>query len=203
MAIAEVDWEWIADARHLHLTGITPALSEGCADLVAQAARLAHKLGKTVSFDINYRRKLWPPDRARSVISEIIREMDLLFSPATDAAEILGLSGSPTDIARALQQQFALRNVVVTSGKSGCVALEGEQLHTVDALESTEVDRVGGGDAFDAGVLDGFLDGDLGRGLRFGVAMAAIKYTIPGDQLIANRAEIEAVASGVSTHIVR
>ncbi len=199
----EIDWSLIEASRHLHLTGITPALSEGCAKAVRTAAKEARKRSLSVSFDVNYRRKLWPPDHARSVLSEIILDADLLLCPVADAEEVFGLTGSAEQIAREFQQRFSTQNVVVTAGKDGSIALEGEVVHKADALESFEVDRVGGGDAFDAGVIDGYLDGELERGLRFGVAMAAIKYTIPGDQLIATRAEIEAIASGVPARIVR
>src|SRR5262245_16012440 len=72
----DMDWSCLDGARHLHLTGITPALSEGCAEVVAQSVVEARKRSQTVSFDVNFRRKLWPPDKARNVLSEIILGVD-------------------------------------------------------------------------------------------------------------------------------
>ncbi len=66
-----------------------------------------------------------------------------------------------------------------------------------------EVDRVGAGDAGNAGILHGSLDGDLETGLRYGAAMASLKHTIPGDELIATREEIEAIMNGAGTSIRR
>jgi 2-dehydro-3-deoxygluconokinase len=75
-------------------------------------------------------------------------------------------------------------------------------LHS-DNIPATEVDRIGSGDAGNGGILHGYLDGDLATGLRYGSAMAALKLTLPGDELIASREEIEAVMSGVSVGVHR
>ena len=162
----------------------------------------AQARGLTVSLDVNYRRKLWLPEHAAETLAPLIPQANLLFCTQADACDVLGFSRKPDGIAQSLRKAGA-RTVVVTAGAEGVFALHGEESYHVPAIPLTEVDRVGAGDAFSAGVIDGFLDRDIERGLRFGVAMAALKHTIPGDELIATREEIEAVASGASTEIRR
>ena len=70
--------------------------------------------------------------------------------------------------------------------------LDGDEFHEAQPLPLVAIDRVGAGDAFDAGLLWGFLQDDLPKGLRYGMAMAAIKHTIPGDEFISSIEEVEA-----------
>jgi 2-dehydro-3-deoxygluconokinase len=190
------DWTHLDQARHLHLTGITAALSESCAETVLHAAQQARRRGLSVSIDVNYRSKLWSPEQARRTLSGILPSADILICALADAAEVFGLTGSAEQTARAFQRDYGIPQVVLTMGAEGAVARAGEQEYRCAGIPATEVDRVGAGDAFDAGVLHGFLDGDLEKGLRYGTAMASLKHTIPGDLLIATREEIEAVMSG-------
>lgn len=203
----EVDWDHLHDARHLHLTGITPALSASCAATVLQAAQLAESKGLTVSFDVNYRSKLWSGYRAAEAIEPILKHVDLLICAARDAAEVFGLTVEPEAACRTLYDRYGVPNTVVTASEQGVWAVRHVNSRTNQCYQppipAAEIDRVGAGDAFSAGVIDGFLDGDLQRGLFFGVAMASLKHTIPGDELIATRAEIEALASGGEPHIQR
>jgi len=199
----EVDWTHLDGARHLHLTGITPALSLSCAATVDRAAREAKARGLTVSFDVNYRSKLWTPARARETLAPILANVGLLFCPAADAQTVFGLTGEPEAVARALQETYGVPTVIVTAGGEGATAVQDGRALQVAAIPSAEVDRVGAGDAFDAGVLHGFLDGDLEMGLRYGAAMAALKRTMPGDELLTTREEIEAVVNGAAMGIRR
>jgi len=190
---SEVDWSHLEQARHLHLTGITSALSAGCAASVARAAQEARAKGLSVSFDTNYRRKLWPPGQAKSVISSVLPSVNLLFCPRDDADIVFGVKGTSARIARHLQQTFGVPAVVVTGSPDGVAAVDGERdLHSRN-IRAMEVDRIGSGDAGNAGIIHGFLDGDLATGLRYGSAMAALKLTVPGDELIVTKQEIEAV----------
>ena len=200
---ADINETLLRQARHLHVTGITAALSASCAEAVATAVRKAKEHGRTVSLDVNYRRKLWPPEAARQTLEPLLPSVDLLIAPAADSAEVFGTKGEPELIAGELRQRYKVPNVVVTAGAAGAFAVTESGPLNAEALDAGEVDRVGTGDAFDAGVLHGFLDGDLELGLRYGAAMAALKRTIPGDMLIATPEEIESTLSSASTGIHR
>jgi 2-dehydro-3-deoxygluconokinase len=199
----EVDWPRVHLARHLHVTGITAALSESCAETVAHAVNDARTRGMSISMDVNYRAKLWSCEKARETLTPIIRNVDLLLSTIGDASNLFGVSGSPTEVARRLQSRLGPKTVVVTGSPSHVAAAHGESVLRADVIQSREVDRVGAGDAGDAGILHGYLDGDLELGLRYGCAMAALKQTMPGDELIAARSEIEALVRGVHSGIQR
>ncbi len=199
----EVDWSHLDGARHLHLTGITCALAPGCLATVDRAIQEAKGRGMTVSLDVNYRSKLWPPERARETLQELLPRVDLAVCPVGDASTVFGLEADGSGTARVLQSRYHVPRVVVTAGAEGAFAVDGDREYHAEAISAQEIDRVGGGDAFAAGVLDGFLDGDLERGLRYGVAMAALKRTLQGDELIATREEIEAVVAGAASGIHR
>jgi 2-dehydro-3-deoxygluconokinase len=199
----EVDWSLLDGSRHLHLTGITPALSESCAATVERAGQEARARGLSVSFDMNYRSKLWSPTQARDAVVPILKHVDLLFCPTGDATAVFNLGGAPAQVARALQQKLGVKTVVVTGSRAGVEAVDGELALRADVIPTTDVDRVGAGDAGNAGILHGYLGGDLATGLRYGSAMAALKHTVPGDELLSSTEEIEAVVSGVCAGIHR
>lgn len=198
-----VDWDQLDRARHLHITGITAALGEGCALAVAHAASEARRRGLTVSLDVNYRSKLWTTDKARETLIPILRDVNLLFCPMGDAAQVFGITDSPARVARALQQKYRVHSIVVTGSPEGVAAVHGDQTLRSDNTRAMEVDRIGSGDAGNAGILHGYLDGDLQKGLRYGSAMAALKLTVPGDELIVTRQEIEDVVNGVTGGVRR
>jgi|SRR5579872_7075639 len=194
----EVDLALISGSRLLHLTGITPALSPYCAKAVARAVALARESGTPVSFDTNFRSRLWSAAAARETLEPLLAGIDLLLCPQGDAEALFGLTGAGADVAASLRERFVAKAVVVTCGEEGAAAACDAGLLSVPACPSPYVvDRVGRGDAFNAGVLMGLLTGDLMLGLQYGAAMAALKQTMPGDLLITSRAEIEsALAQG-------
>jgi 2-dehydro-3-deoxygluconokinase len=200
----ELDEDAIGRARLLHLSGITSALSPSCADAVAHAITAAERKNTRVSFDINYRAKLWDAESARRTLEPLLPHIDLLLTPLTDAALLFDVTGTGPDVARELKARYGVGTVVVTCGGEGAVACDdqGDQAAAPYALGQV-VDRVGAGDAFNAGVILGYLQNDLRAGLEYGVAMAALKHTMPGDLLLSTRQEIEAARSGASTHIRR
>jgi 2-dehydro-3-deoxygluconokinase len=194
----------IAGARLLHLTGITPALSSGCAAAVETALLMAKEAGTAVSFDVNYRAKLWSPEAARRALEPLLPRIDLLVTPEADARLLFGLEGDGTDVARAFRARYGVGAAVVTGGEGGATACDdagdwSASPHTLGQV----VDRVGAGDAFNAGVLMGYLQGDLALGLQYGTAMAALKHTMPGDLLLSTRAEIERVRARSESGIRR
>lgn len=200
----EVDATRIAQARLLHLTGITPALSPSCAEAVARAIALAKQTGTAVSFDVNYRARLWTPEAARRMLEPLLPQVDLLLCPLRDAETVLGMTGDGPDAARQLRARYGVGTAVVTCGEDAVAACDDRGDHFVMPLAVTNVvDRVGAGDAFGAGVLMGYLQGDLALGLEYGVVMAALKQTMPGDLLLSTRAEIEAARAGSGSAIQR
>jgi 2-dehydro-3-deoxygluconokinase len=201
---AEIDAERIASARLLHLTGITPALSPYCVKAVARAMAIAKESGTRVSFDTNYRSRLWSPETALREMEPLFANVDLLFCPHGDAATLFGLTGSGAETAAALRERYDVEAAVVTCGEEGAAAATAEGTVAVAACHAPHVvDRVGRGDAFNAGCLMGYLRGDLTLGLRYGAAMAALKQTMPGDLLLSTLAEIEAALAQAPAGIRR
>jgi 2-dehydro-3-deoxygluconokinase len=191
MTPAEMPWEVVRASRHLHLSGITPALSASCRAVAARAVSEARAAGATISLDVNYRSKLWSPAEAAAALAELIPSVDLLITTAVDAALLFDLTGAPDALARSLHDRFGVPVAVVTLGAEGVTACDADGCHHVSCFPATEVDRVGAGDAFDAGLIYGYLQGDLPKGLSYGMAMAAIKHSLPGDEFVSSLAEVE------------
>jgi len=188
----DFDWALLDDVRHLHVTGITPSLSETCAATVERAIAEATHRGRTISFDVNYRSRLWSPEQAAATITPWLEGIDLLITTGEDARALWGVRGAPRDEARALRDRVGAMRVVVTLGGEGALLWDGDAFLEAAGLPLQAVDRVGAGDAFDAGLIWGFLQDDLPKGMRYGMAMAALKHTIPGDEMVASLDEVEA-----------
>src|SRR5690606_19370913 len=119
----------IAAAHWLHLTGITPALSESCAATVQTAMQHAHQHGLTVSFDVNYRALLWPPPAAAKGLEPFCREADYVTIALRDAVNLFSAPDDTEQAARSLQQRWG-GTLIITSGDSGAVAYDGTTLAT-------------------------------------------------------------------------
>jgi 2-dehydro-3-deoxygluconokinase len=138
------------------------------------------------------------------VLKQILSQVDLLLCPLSDAETVFGMTGTGEEVAYQFREEFGIDSVVVTCGGDGGRAIDSRGEWSVGAYSlGTVVDRVGAGDAFDAGVLYGYLQGDLRLGMEYGSAMAALKHTVPGDLLIATKAEIELVLQGAGGGIRR
>lgn len=205
----EVDWAYVRTARVVHLTGITPALGAGPRRLVERAIAEVHAAGGLVSFDVNYRARLWAPEAARQVIEPLLEAVDLLLLGRTDLRALfpdLATDAVATDdeaALRALAARFRPRVAVLRCGAQGALALAGDALERCPALPAAEVDRLGRGDAFTAGFLYGYLEGSVAQALRYGVAIAALKMTYPGDACWATRADLQQALAAEATDIVR
>jgi 2-dehydro-3-deoxygluconokinase len=176
----------------LHLTGITPALSPSARAACLAAVEEAQAVGAPVSFDVNYRSKLWPTDLARAPLTDLACRCDVLFAGVEEAG--LLLSSSQTDAAVLARQLagFGPREVIVKDGARGCAAvIDGEEL-VLPALPVVVVDPVGAGDAFVAGYLAERLAGEPPSvRLRTATAMGAYAVTVPGDcELLPTRREL-------------
>jgi 2-dehydro-3-deoxygluconokinase len=187
-----IDWASVfAGARWYHVSGITPALSEAAAQVTAESLAAAKKAGLTVSYDLNYRSKLWSAKQARAVQEPLLEHVDVLITTAEDARVVFGLGAESHDT---LQKRFDLSAVVITLGEGphAAVALVDGKTHTAPRYEVEVVDRIGAGDAFSGGLIVSRLENrGWDEAVRFGAATAALKHTIPGDFCLVSRNEVE------------
>ena len=199
LRIEEINWELLLDTRLLHLTGITPALSPSCREIIAEAIQRAHARRVPVSFDINYRQKLWTEAEAAETLLPLIRDVELLFCSRADAARLFHLDGSLQQIARELLALSGAERVVITSGEGGALLGDGNEWQHEPARPTRILDRLGAGDALAAGVILGWLENDLAAGLRYGVTLAALALSQSGDMVVTNKTELQALSQQSST----
>jgi len=189
------DADYLSGAKFLHLTGITPALSEDCRSFTLWAAREVRASGARVSFDVNYRSKLWGTKEAREFVEEILPDVHLLFAGDEEARALWGRDDE------ALMQELARKGpeeVVLKTGGTGSLALaEGKSLEH-PAFAVAEVDPVGAGDAFAAGYLAGHLwNLPAKERLRVANAMGALSVATLGDyEGLPDRDELRAFLEG-------
>lgn len=205
MTAADVAFDLIAQARWLHLSGITPALSESCRELTLAAATFARSKQIPVSFDVNYRALLWSPQQAGQTLEPILQQCDVIFSAHRDAQNLFGAAANAEQAARELRARFGCKHMVLTIGEEGAIACTAEAIEQQDSFHVAHpVDRIGAGDAFDAGYIAAQLRGlPLDAALRFGNAMSALKMTVPGDLALISPAEIEQMLAGSKLASVR
>ena len=203
MTAADLDWDVLLGAKVLHVSGITAGLSDSSHAMVMEAIRRARAAGVTVSFDVNFRAKLWSAATAGERLRPLVAEADILFCKSADAAALFGCAGEPRAQLEALAKLTRAKTIFLTLGERGAALLDQGEYVERPALPVQIVDRIGGGDAFAAGALDGFLDGDLRAGLERGVAMAAITLSQHGDRVLTSRAELEAVLAQPQRDVAR
>lgn len=185
-------------ARWLHLTGITPALSDGGRAAVVRALDLARAAHLTVSFDVNLRRRLWPDEVAAPVLRSLAAGADIVLGSPDELAAIAGRPDEGTthaaDLARAVLD-LGPSLVVVKLGSGGAVAVsrDGESVAAPAMAGATVVDPVGAGDAFCAGFIAARLEGaDLAHALRAANACGASAVAASGDMAgLPERAELD------------
>ena len=185
-----IDWTSVfAGARWYHVSGITPALSEGAAQVTAESLVAAQKAGLTVSYDVNYRSKLWSAEQARAVQEPLLEHVDILVVTQDDARLIFG-----ADAPESLARRFKLKAVAMTLRDNPCsaIVLADRTRHVTPRLTVDTVDRIGAGDAFTGGLIVSRLEKrDWDEAVRFATATAGLKHTIPGDFCLINRADVE------------
>lgn len=209
------DFSWddiFSGANWFHFTGITPALSEDAVFLTREAIKQAKKHKLTISCDLNYRKKLWSTDKARHVMSELMEDVDICIANEEDAEKVFGIaSGSDVDkgelqldnyqkVAEELIARFGftyvgshLRESYSASENGWQVILyDGKQMYSSKKYRIHIVDRVGGGDAFSAGIIYGFLMGkEIQEIIEFAAAASCLKHTVPGDFNMITVEEVE------------
>lgn len=218
------DWKTIfSDANWFHWSGITPAISQGAAEVCLEAVKKAKEMGVTVSCDLNYRSKLWKWGKtAREVMSELVRYVDVAIGNEEDADKIFGIKAPDVDIttgkvdakkylfvAKRLKKEFPnLQEVAITLRGSisashntwSAVLYDGETFYKAPVYQITHiVDRTGGGDAFAGGLIYGLLTygNDLQKVLNFAVAASCLKHTIPSVFNLTTIEEVEKLMKGV------
>jgi 2-dehydro-3-deoxygluconokinase len=199
----DLDWDYVGRADWLHMTGITPALSEICQESIKQITVRAKARGCKISFDVNYRSLLWSQSEARSTLHEILPHMKVLIATEADAKMLLGQTLEPEELLSNLFRRYAPDVAVITCGASGSVAQDADRVYRSHGYEVCTVNRSGAGDAFDAGLLYGYLTSDLETGLDYGSAMAALKMTIPQNTPLIERADVERLLTGKGLTVVR
>jgi 2-dehydro-3-deoxygluconokinase len=202
MSPSDLDAAYLGSARFLHLTGITPALSQSCHETAFAAAEMARATGVKIVLDPNYRSKLWDPPEAQQVLRDLASHCDILL-PGTDEAELLTGLSDPERAARELQS-LGPELVVVKLGAQGALALDPDGQLTRAPAPHLEriVDPVGAGDAFAAGLLSGLLRGfGLADALGLANRCGALAMMSPGDMEALPR--WEEVASESTTSDIR
>lgn len=209
----EIDPAVFTGARLFHVSGITPALSPSCLEATLAAIDAARAAGAAVSFDPNYRARLWSIEDARAAYARILPGVDILFATGEALRTFFDIDERDDEAAAgAALARFDLRAVALTSreqayafrGTIGALAVAGGRTYHARTYELEIVDRLGGGDAFAAGFLHGYLAGDIERGVAWGQALAALQHTIPGDFPLFTRGEVEELlAAGGGTMRLR
>jgi 2-dehydro-3-deoxygluconokinase len=218
-----IDWALVfRGARWFHVSGITPAISDSAAKVTSESLVAAKKAGLTVSYDLNYRSKLWKPDKARAVQEPMMEYVDVLMTTEEDASVVFGIGAKDTyehleaepydDVARTLAERFDFDAVAVTLREnplvllnrwSGIVAAEGS-VHRAPQYEVEVIDRIGAGDAFSAGLIVARLEGrGWDEAVRFATATSALKHSIPGDFCLVTRAEVDLLLRGRNLRVSR
>jgi 2-dehydro-3-deoxygluconokinase len=224
----EVDWKKIFQgAKWFHTSGITPALSDSAAAATLEALQAARQAGLTVSYDLNYRGKLWSPEKAQAVQEPMMEYVDVLITTEEDTSVVFKIKAegrtvekgftevsaeSYKDVARRLHEKFQFKAVAITLRENPLVwrntwtaIAYAEGTFYDDVKYDLEiVDRIGGGDSFSAGFIYGRLvKNSYEAAIRYGNAFSALKHSTPGDFNWATLAEVESLMKGASLRVAR
>jgi 2-dehydro-3-deoxygluconokinase len=218
-----IDWEAVLDgADWFHWTGITPAISQGLAEACLEGLQAARHLGLTVSCDLNYRAKLWKWGRTPGeAMQELVPYCDIAIGNEEDAEKVFGIRATGADVASGVvradpyrpvceelarrfpnlkQIAITLRGSLSASRNTWSAALwDAGRFYTGLTFDIADiVDRVGGGDAFAAGLIYGLraYGEDRQRALNFATAASCLKHTIVGDFNLVSVAEVEKLMGG-------
>ncbi|TDB74033.1 sugar kinase [Micromonospora sp. KC723] len=180
-----------AGARMLHLTGITPALSDTAREATRWAAEAAAAAGVPVCLDVNYRARLWSRNAAREALTPLTWSASTVVASA-DELDLVGAPGADESTVVAELFRRGVRTVLVKVGADGARAHTPDGVQHAGVLAVTAVDTVGAGDAFTAGYLSGWFDGlDLAGRLRRAATLGAFAVSSRGDcEGLPRRAEL-------------
>ena len=218
-----IDWDKaFNDAAWFHWTGITPAISQGAADVCLEAIKKANEKGITVSCDLNFRKNLWKyGKKANEVMPELVKGCDIILGNEEDAEMSLGIKPEGVEVksghihaeaylsvSKKIMERFPKAKKVITTlrtsisadhNKWSGVLYNGKKFFEAPVYDITHiVDRVGGGDAFMGGLIFGlvtFKDDDQ-KALNFAVAASCLKHTISGDFNLVTVDEVKKLMAG-------
>ena len=215
----DFDWDKIFEnVGWFHFTGITPALSDGMAEICLTALKKAKEKGITVSCDLNFRKKLWSKEKAGKVMGELCHYVDYCIANEEDAKDVFGIEADNSDIyggkldrdgyisvAKKLTDRFNFKGVAITLRESksandndwsGMLYTDG-QAYFSKKYSIHIVDRVGGGDSFGGGLIYSLISGkDSQSAIEFAIAASCLKHSIEGDYNLVTVKEVEALAGG-------
>lgn len=225
---ADYDFKSIMNgASWFHVTGITPAVSQSCAECALEAMKAGRSAGAAVSIDLNYRKKLWKYGKtAPEVMRELAKYADVVIANEEDIQKCLGIALNQ-DVTAGNLDKNAYRILTDTVKEQfpnvSCVAVTLRESKSADynrwsavlngktgfyvsrCYEITDIiDRVGGGDSFSAGIIYGLSNYEDERyALEFAAAASALKHTIPGDFNLIRKSEVESLCRGDGSGRVR
>jgi len=209
----EVDWKKILSRCKLfHVSGITPALSPSAAETTAVAMKAAKEAGCLVSYDLNYRKKLWSPADAKKCQEPLMKLVDIITTTEEDTGIVFGIrEENYQKVAEALAGTFGFKAVAITLREDlsvwknnwTAIAYADGKIYSDRTYPVEIVDRVGAGDSFTAGFIYGYLKGGPEQGVKYGNALSALKHTIPGDFNWSTLEEVEAQIKGAGLRISR
>lgn len=215
----DFDWDAIfKDAKWFHFTGITPALNDNVAEITLEACKKAKEHGVKISCDLNYRNKLWSKAKAKEVMSELAKYIDVCIANEEDANDVFGIHAANTDVtkgevnhedykevAKELMDTFGFEKVAITLRESisanrnlwSAMLYDGDDFYFSKKYDLNIVDRVGGGDSFGGGLIHALLEEkDPQSAIEFAVAASALKHSIEGDYNLVSVDEVEKLAGG-------
>lgn len=218
-SISDFDFDKIFEnASWFHTTGITPALSDKAAAITEAALKKAKEKGVTTSIDLNYRKKLWSKEKAKEVMSELCKYVDVCIGNEEDAETTLGFKSKGTDVTKGelnlegykdvfqqMKEKFGFKYIASTLRESysasdngwSALVYDGKEFYHSREYQVRIIDRVGSGDSFASGFIYALVSGmNLQDAAEFGVAASALKHTIPGDLNHATLAEVQTLMKG-------
>lgn len=221
-SVSDFDWDVIFEgADWFHWTGITPALGGELPQICLEACKAAKEKGVKISCDLNYRKKLWSTEKAREVMSELVKYVDVCIANEEDAKDVFGIEAEGTDInagklnhagyisvAKQICDRFGCEKVAITLRSSisandndwaAMLYTDGEAYFS-PSYRIHIVDRVGGGDSFGGGLIYSLLtEKEPQDAINFAVAASCLKHSIEQDFNLVSIAEVEALAAGNAT----
>jgi len=203
LTLDQIEWDYLLDTRLLHLSGLTVPLSPTVKAIIVEAVERAKANGIQISFDMNYRQRVWSAAEAVATVKPIIRAVDLLFCGRSDARRVFECEGSPEEIVLQLAELTDADYIITSLSSEGLIGWDRQQFYRQPAREVEIIDRIGAGDAMVGGVLHGWLQGDFAKGLRYGALTAALALSQWGDQVIITAAELEALLTSEAGDIFR
>ena len=215
----DFDWDDIFEgADWFHFTGITPALSDNCAEICLAACKAAKAKGVQISCDLNYRNKLWSKEKAGKVMADLMQYVDVCIANEQDADDVFGIKASNTDVttgkvdhegyknvAKQLADRFGFKKVAITLRSSisandndwAAMLYDGNDYYFSKTYHVHIVDRVGGGDSFGAGLIYSCLNDYASQdAIEFAVAASCLKHSIEGDFNMVTVDEVKKLAGG-------